>query len=331
MKTSKRIIGFLIALLVVTLSVFAGEGAKTEAAGDLKQTAATAKTASISWTAPTKSSTMASFTITGYKIGIGGSYESADKNAQSANARTAGNVTSYTIGNLGTGKKYYVAVYCIYNYTSTSGYVYTNKSTFIGYTTVRTSPAKVVGLDQAGGYTTKSKSGLHFDWNQQKNVDGFQYVVYNGSKKVATNTTSYLSAEATYQGTDAGVTYKVVVRAYNTINGKKVYGPWSDPLYIVPQAAVTGISINSSKKTMKLSWEKVYGAKQYDIYISTTGRRTGYKKVATIKDANKLATNIKSVGGQTFDKQKTYYVYIKATKTIGGKNYSSKFVTCWYN
>lgn len=329
MKTSKKIFGFLIALLVVTLSVFSGEGKHAVAASNIKQTGAAAKTATISWSAPTKESYMSSFTVTGYQIGIGGSYEAAEKNAETG-ARTAGaGATSYTISGLGTGREYCVAVYYTYNYVSTSGYSYTGKRTLYALTTVRTSPAKVVGLDQAGGYTTASKSGLEFDWNNMKNVNGYQYVIYNGSKKVATNTTT--SAAATFSGTDAGVTYKVVVRAYNTINGKKVYGPWSDPIYMVPQARVTGISINASKKTMKLSWEKVYGAKQYDIYISTTGRRTGYKKVATIKDANKLATNVKSVGGQKFDKQKTYYVYIKATKTIGGKNYSSKFVNCWYN
>ena len=329
MKTSKKIFGFLIALLVVTLSVFSGEGKHAVAASNIKQTGAAAKTATISWSAPTKESYMSSFTVTGYQIGIGGSYEAAEKNAETG-ARTVGaGATSYTISGLGTGREYYVAVYYTYNYVSTSGYSYTGKRTLYALTTVRTTPAKVVGLDQSDAYTTKSKSGLDFDWNQMKNVDGYQYSIYNGSKKVATSTTT--TASASFSGTDAGVTYKVVVRAYNTINGKKVYGAWSDPLYIVPQAQVTGISINASKKSMKISWEKVYGAKQYDIYISTTGRRTGYKKVATIKDANKLATNIASVGGQKYDKQKTYYVYVKATKTIGGKNYSSKFAICWHN
>jgi hypothetical protein len=326
-KTSKAIIGFIIAAFIVAFSTFAGEAKHAAAASSVTQTAAAAKSATISWVKPTGLSSYKSFTITGYKIGIGGSYTAAEKNAEAGSRTAAANATSYTITGLGTGRMYYVAVYYYYNYVSSGGYSYTGKGYYL--TTVKTTPAKVIGLDQSDAYTTASRSGLSFDWNQMQNVDGYQYVIYNGSKKIATSTTR--TASASFSGTDAGVTYKVVVRGYNEINGKKVYGAWSDPLYMVPQAKVTGISINANKKTMKVSWEKVYGAKQYDIYVSTTGRRTGYKKVATIKDANKLATNLSSVGGQKFDKQKTYYVYIKVTKNIGGKDRTSMFAYCWHN
>jgi hypothetical protein len=80
-------------------------------------------------------------------------------------------------------------------------------------------------------------------------------------------------------------------------------------------------AVNVKKKSAKLTWKKVTGATGYEVYRSTK-KKSGYKKVATIKKASTVKYTKKKL-----KKGKTYYFKIRAYRTVNGKNVYSKFTS----
>jgi len=317
----------LFALTAMILAFAFSKAPDAEAAAAVVQTGAAAKSITFRWNAPTKSSDMTSFSITNYMIGYGADYDTAYENAKKGTRTVSGSTLSYTISNLTQGRKYYVYVMYKYNYTR-NGYSYTDRTGGVGYAICKTMPTKVIGLSQSDPFITYS-TYLEMDWVRQKNVDGYQYLVYNNAGSLVLNTTS-TSPSGSYKVGQQGVQYKAHVRGFVNVEGKKVYGPWSDWVYFVPQPDVEKCYVTDAKN-LYIKWDKVYSATRYEVYISTTGVRTGYKKVATYKGADKVSTAISSFNGAKFDKQKTYYVYIKAIRVVGDKTYSNTMGRVYYN
>ncbi len=71
----------------------------------------------------------------------------------------------------------------------------------------------------------------------------------------------------------------------------------------------------SGKKKVKLSWKKILKASGYQIFMSTR-KKTGYKKIVTIKKA-KIVTYTK----KKLKSKKTYYFRIRAYRKVGKKTY----------
>ena len=71
----------------------------------------------------------------------------------------------------------------------------------------------------------------------------------------------------------------------------------------------------TAKKTVKLTWSKVAGAKGYEVYRAT-GRNGTYKKVAT--------TNRTSYQDKNLSSGKTYYYKVRAYKRKGNKTVTGK-------
>lgn len=72
------------------------------------------------------------------------------------------------------------------------------------------------------------------------------------------------------------------------------------------------------KKSLKVSWKKVDGAKQYEIYRATS-KNGKYKKIKTVSSKKTSYTNSK------LKKGKKYYYKIKAVTKVEGKKVSSSF------
>lgn len=109
-----------------------------------------------------------------------------------------------------------------------------------------------------------------------------------------------------------GFRFKVRAFVYDEI-GTKVYGKYSGYKVIIPRANITGGKMSGSN--VKISWQKVTGAKNYSVYLSSNNGKS-FKKVAT--------TSKKSATLKKLKKYKDYYVYVQANKvTYKKKKYNS--------
>lgn len=190
-----------------------------------------------------------------------------------------------------------------------------------GYSS-RLIPKKVSNVNIRTYYKSLKEVSLAFD--ETLHADGYQYQLYdlNGKKPISTSVTkSYYS---TYiKNLKLNRFYKVRVRAYATINGKNVYGAWSDYKAFAFQSEV---KLKSSGRNIKLSWKKVKGAKNYTVYMSTS-QKSGYKKVKTLKKTSYKATKFKK---KKLSKKKTYYFYVVANTKLGKKTVKSNVELCYW-
>ncbi len=159
-------------------------------------------------------------------------------------------------------------------------------------------------------------SKIALKWKRADGASGYQ--IYratspNGTYKKVKTVKGKSAVTATLNAFKGSKPYYYKVRAYKTISGKKVYGPFSAVKTLGP-AKPAGVKAQAKNgKKIKLTWKKVTGASGYEIYraASQQGR---YKKVKTIKGANG-----KNFTNKSLKKGKTYYYKIRAYKTIGGK------------
>jgi hypothetical protein len=180
--------------------------------------------------------------------------------------------------------------------------------------TVITSPA----APQISALTNTAK-GVQITWKKVSNATG--YYVYRGTKKIATiksgSTVSYTDTGAKTNNTK--YTYKVI--AYRTEGGKTAESAASTAksCYYVTAVTCTGAK-NTSGKAMKVTWKKNSKATAYQIQYSTSKTFASGNKTVTVKKAATVSTTIKKL-----TKGKTYYVRIRAYKTVG----STKYYSAW--
>jgi hypothetical protein len=148
-------------------------------------------------------------------------------------------------------------------------------------------------------------------------ADGYQYVLYTAysdkAQKIATTTsTAYSSADIKSTKLKKSAVFKVRVRAYITVEDKKVYGAWSDWTYI---SAPSEVTLSRNKAGIHAGWGKVKGADRYLVYISTD-KTSGYKKCFV---TTKTSCDITSYGKTSIKTGKKYYVYVIPQVKVSGK------------
>lgn len=222
--------------------------------------------------------------------------------------KTASN--TYVINNLKAGSTY---KYKVYPERSAGGYT---AAASYGTTVsdVKTVPANVKNIITDYGYKNIKKASVQ--WERAENANGYEIALYTlknkkiGSTKVLNyNTNSYTFSNIKKEF------YKVKVRAYIQLKTGKKYSSWSTS-YIAIQPEVEG---KKSGSGIKASWDKINGATNYTVYISSK-RSSGYKKVTTTKSTK---TMIKKYGSSKLRKGRTYYIYVVANKKVGNKTYRS--------
>ncbi|MGN0704192.1 MAG: hypothetical protein ACI4LD_06495, partial [Lentihominibacter sp.] len=109
----------------------------------------------------------------------------------------------------------------------------TGKGNYTGTKTVtfKISPKKAT----VSALSSTSAGKLKVTWKKDTKASGYQVVIaknkaFTSGKKTAT-VTSYKTVSKTFTGLTKGKTYYVKVRAYKTIDGAKVYGPYSSYKY----------------------------------------------------------------------------------------------------
>ena len=191
------------------------------------------------------------------------------------------------------------------DYTLTYG---TNKN-------VGTGTIKITGK---GNYTgSKSVSFKIVKSVSKLTISAIKNQTYTG-KQIKPSVTVKDGSTTLKNGTNYSVTYgtnKSTGAATVKITGKGNYsGSVTKTFYIVPKAP-TSLKLTAASKAMKVSYGKSTGASGYEIAYSTS-KTSGFKTVS-LTAASKSITKLTS--------KKTYYVKVRAYKTVGKTKYYSAY------
>ncbi len=149
----------------------------------------------------------------------------------------------------------------------------------------------------------QTASKITASWKKVSGASGYKVELYKGKKLVKTVDTMKLSA--TFSELSKGTEYKIVVKAYVKIDGKKVVSLVSKTLVTATKtSAPSGVKAKAEKKSAKVSWKKVSGADNYTVYYST--KKNGSYKTMTVA---KTSATVKKL-----TKRKTYYFKVTANK-----------------
>lgn len=173
-------------------------------------------------------------------------------------------------------------------------------------------PKKVTNVKLKAG----SGKTLTFSFGKITGASGYELVLYQGSKKVTTVTTTKTSYQ--FKKLKENSSYTVKVRAYINAGGKK-YGAYSSNLNVkTATKAPAWTKVSAEKGKAVLKWKKTTGASGYEVYMSTK-EKSGYKKVAALSGSAKVNYTKKSLTSG-----KTYYFKVRSyTKKGNYKSYSS--------
>lgn len=218
-------------------------------------------------------------------------------------AKITNGSTSYTDTNVKSGTTY---VYTVGAYVGSLRSGYDNAGKSITYL----SRPSVSSL-------TNTASGVKIKWSKVSGASG--YYVYRGSKKIKTITSgSTVSYTDTAVKSKNGTKYQYKVVAYKTVSGKAKTSMTS-PVKTVYRVTAPGLSSvkNNAGKKMTVKWGKNSKATGYQIQYSTKSNFSGSKSVSVsgVSNVSKVISGL--------SKGKTYYVRIRAYKTVSGTKYYS--------
>lgn len=190
---------------------------------------------------------------------------------------------------------------------------------------IKVTVTKIVKLEVVSNVETKSKSysSNNITWSKVDNADGYE--VYRATSKGGTYSlkktiASRYTLNYTNTGLTTGKAYYYKVRAYKVVNGKKIYGYFSNVVSSSPKlSSTTAKASSSSYSSNKVTWSSVLGARGYQVYRATSKNGT-YSLNKTVTSGNSLSyTNTGLTTG------KTYYYKVRAYRVVDGKKVYSNY------
>ncbi len=216
--------------------------------------------------------------------------------------------TSYTSNNLVTSQSYY---FMIRAYRSGSPTLYAGYSPIVFGRPV---PAAPVAFSAASA----SYTSIKVSWIAVSGASGYE--VYRATTRggifVKIVTTSALTFTNTSLNTGSMYYYKA--RAYRTINGEKVYGPFTVTKSARPTIAipVSVRAVRASATSVNVTWDAVAGASGYELWFSTSPFGT-YVLVKSTASLYYTSTHLTT--------GKTYYFKVRAYQIVGSVKVYSGF------
>lgn len=260
-------------------------------------------------------------------IGRASGYEVYRKDANSEDYKLVKdlNATTYTDKGLAKGTEY---SYKVKSYRVVDGVkVYSGDSNSIS--------AKIKDSFKLNLEKT-TRNSVEFSWDKIKDATGYEILRYStASKKYVviddidfdklSDEDREASEEAEVysyldQGKTSATIYNYKVKAYNKVDGKKVYLKESEKLKATTTPLTPNVTVkSSSKKTARLTWKNCSTrATGYKVYMATSKNGT-YKLVKT--------TTAKSFTKYYLTSGKTYYFKVRAYRTVDGKNIYGDYST----
>lgn len=178
----------------------------------------------------------------------------------------------------------------------------------------------VLGAPSSCAVSTADVQSLTVSWSAVEGADGYELYRSASSGTGYGLAATVTSGKTEYRdtGLTVGTAYFYRVRAYHTVNGKKVYSEYSpETRGLVKLSTVTGLRVQMTKyNTLQLNWNAVGDAKTYEVYYSTSPD-SGYKRATSTKKTTYKFTKAKC--GQT------YYFKIRTYEKIGKVKYYSDY------
>ena len=205
-------------------------------------------------------------------------------------------------------------------YYKIRGYVQLGTSRLFSSYTPVVSRKQIVSKVENVKVANQSADSLRLAWNKVDNASGYE--VYQATSKngkytrIATLNKSSSTA-FTVKRLSPKRTYHYKVRAYRNVDKVKRNGKYSNVISKKVVLAKPTLTAKAKSRTaIDLSWKKVSGAKEYEIYRATS-KNGKYKKIATTKARKFTNTKLK--------KNRNYFYRIKAVQRIGNKKHTSAF------
>lgn len=204
-----------------------------------------------------------------------------------------------------------------FNYIHIAAYTNVNGKNYVGaynkHITVSTQLGPV--NTRVSKYTD---SYITLAWDKQTASNGYEIYSYNYTKKkyvLYKTITNGNTGSYKLTGLTANKKYKFKIRAYKLVNGKKTYGPLGN--WVLQYTSVKKPKLKSatspSTKRIKMTWSKVSGATGYQVKWST------YSDFSQNYLTKSVSSKYLSTTLTTAKSKKTYYVKVRAYRTISGK------------
>lgn len=257
----------------------------------IKQTAATTTSISLKWNAVSGA--------TGYKVSVGKFKEDSEYKSFGPTTKT-----ECKINNLKPGTAYTVRIYAIKANEVSKRY------SAIGCTTLYDKLSVSSCSGTINSYTIKMKSP-----SPSNAITGYRavYTSYSTKKTVTKDyPVSKYSHRFTITGLKNNTFYKIEIKPYIVLNGKKFVGPTGTTRYFSLQPVL--MKNGNTSSTMSVKWNKITGATSYTIYVKYPGS-SSYKKVKTTTGTTFTLSGMKT-GSH-------YLIKVIANKKVGSRTWTS--------
>lgn len=182
--------------------------------------------------------------------------------------------------------------------------------------TFKINPTKVTGLKQKKAY----QNAIVLSWKKKSGNYTYEIYRYQGNKyiKIGTSTGSTYKDDEPY--ITPGKTYKYKIRCYREVKGMKYYSACTSTISASTNPGKTyfNYTFRQGNKVI-LQWERVYGAKGYEIYCKTS-YKGAYKKIYTTATNNTFKKTL-WVSPDT----DTLYYKVRAFREVKGVRYYGYF------
>ena len=170
--------------------------------------------------------------------------------------------------------------------------------------------------------SSNSYNSNKLSWNKVTGSSGYEVLratSKTGTYKSVKTITSGSTVSYTDKSLATGTTYYYKVRAYKTVDKKKVYSSYSSVVSAKPVLKTPSVKLTSGSKKATIKWEKISGASGYEVYRATS-KSGKYSKIKTITK-NSTVSYVNS----SLTKNKTYYYKVRAYRTVNGKKIYSSY------
>lgn len=209
------------------------------------------------------------------------------------------------------------------NYVHIAAYASSNGKTYIGNYNTSVKVETTVGAINPR-ISAYANNFVTLTWDKQTAANGYEVFKYDASSKkyvLYKNITNPNTNTCKVTGLASNKKYDFKVRAYQIDDSEKTYAPFG--AVVSQYTSITNPKLNfaksTSKKKIKASWSKVGGASGYQVMWST------YKNFSKNYKTKSVKAKYSSKTVTTAQSKKTYYVRVRAYKTINGKKVYSQW------
>ncbi|WP_297125732.1 GH25 family lysozyme [uncultured Eubacterium sp.] len=209
------------------------------------------------------------------------------------------------------------------NYVHIAAYASSNGKTYIGNYNTAVKIETTVGAINPR-ISAYANNFVTLTWDKQTAANGYEVFKYDVSSKkyvLYKNITNPNTNTCKVTGLASNKKYDFKVRAYQIDDSEKTYAPFG--AVVSQYTSIAKPKLNSakstSKKKIKASWSKVGGASGYQVMWST------YKNFSKNYKTKSVKAKYSSKTVTTAQSKKTYYVRVRAYKTINGKKVYSQW------